>query len=119
MGIRIGRFALGFLLLALLLLAGGPGFRSRAQFEEHFAKHGAEFGHISPIEYLRLAQELRDSAVLTGGPILEVRRRDGQFSRFDRRRGYFGAYNPDRTIRTFFIPFDGERYFRRQARRSY
>ena len=28
-----------------------------------------------------------------------------------------GAYNPDGTIRTFFIPNDGERYFRRQSRR--
>jgi pyocin large subunit-like protein len=100
-------------LIGLLLLAGGPGFRSRAQLEEHFAKHGAEFGHISEAEYLRLAQGLRDAPV--GGPILEARRPNGQFSRFDRRKGYFGAYNPDRTIRTFFIPNNGERYFRRQA----
>ena len=114
---RPARFAIGFLLAALLLFAGGPGFRSRAQLDEHFAKHGAEFGHISIAEYVRLAQELRD--VPAGGPILEARRPGGEFSRFDRRRGYFGAYNPDRTIRTFFIPNDGERYFRRQARRSY
>ena len=111
------RIGIGFLLFALLLFAGGPGFRSRAQLEEHYAKHGAEFGHISISEYLRLAQELRDAPV--GGPILEARRPDGQFSRFDRRKGYFGAYNPGGTIRTFFIPNDGERYFRRQARRSY
>jgi pyocin large subunit-like protein len=109
------RTGIGFLLLALLLFAGGPGFRSRAQLEEHYAKHGAEFGHISISEYLRLAQELRDAPA--GGPILEARRPNGQFSRFDRRKGYFGAYNPDRTIRTFFIPNDGERYFRRQARK--
>jgi pyocin large subunit-like protein len=113
------RFSIGFLLIALLLWAGGPGFRSRALLDEHYAKHGAEFGHISVQEYLRLAQELRDAPVMPGGPILEARRPDGQFSRFDRRRGYFGAYNPDRTIRTFFIPNDGERYFRRQARRPH
>ena len=116
-GTRPVRFAVGFLLIALLLFAGGPGFRDRAQLDAHYAKHGAEFGHISELEYLRLAQELRDAPV--GGPILQARRPDGQFSRFDRRRGYFGAYNPDGTIRTFFIPNDGERYFRRQARRSY
>src|ERR1700693_942198 len=116
-GKRSFRFAIGFLLVALLLFAGGPGFRSRAQLDEHYAKHGAEFGHISEAEYLRLAQELREAPV--GGPILEARRPNGQFSRFDRRKGYFGAYNPDGTIRTFFIPNDGERYFRRQARRSY
>jgi len=103
--------------LALLLSAGGPGFRSRAQLDEHYAKHGSEFGNISKQQYLELAQELRDAPV--GGPILEDRRSNGEFSRFDRRKGYFGAYNPDRTIRTFFIPNDGERYFRRQSRRSY
>ncbi len=114
---RFTRRVIGFLLAGVLLLASGPGFRSRAQFEEHYAKHGFEFGHISKLEYLRLAQDLRDAPV--GGPILEARRPDGQFSRFDRRRGYFGAYNPDRTIRTFFIPNDGERYFHRQARRPH
>lgn len=109
-------FLCGFF-FALLLLAGGPGFRSAAQFEEHYSKHGAEFGNISKAEYLRLAQELRDAP--PGGAILEARRSNGEFSRFDRRHGYFGAYNPDHTIRTFFVPNDGERYFRRQARRAY
>jgi pyocin large subunit-like protein len=103
------KLAIGFLLFAILLLAAGPGFRSRVQLDEHYAKHGAEFGHISELEYLRRAQELRDSPVAPGG----------QFSRFDRRKGYFGAYNPDQTIRTFFIPNDGERYFQRQARRPH
>ena len=111
------RFAVCFFLLALLLCASGPGFRSPAQFDEHYAKHGHEFGHISKAEYLRLAQALRDSPA--GGPILEAHRPNGEFSRFDRRTGHFGAYNPDRTIRTFFIPNDGERYFWRQARRPH
>jgi pyocin large subunit-like protein len=106
-----------FFVLSFLLCASGPGFRSRAQLDLHFAKHGAEFGAIDKAEYLRLAQELRDARV--GGPILEARRPGGEFSRFDRRRGYFGAYNPDGTIRTFFIPNNGERYFRRQAQRRY
>jgi pyocin large subunit-like protein len=108
---------LGVFFLTLLLYASGPAFRSPAQLDEHYAKHGAEFGAISRAEYLRLAQQLRDAPV--GGPILEARRPSGEFSRFDRRHGYFGAYNRDGTIRTFFIPNDGERYFRRQARRRY
>jgi pyocin large subunit-like protein len=84
--------------------------------EEHYQKHGAEFGHVSKQQYLQLAQDLRDAPA--GGPILETRRRDGEFSRFDKRHGYFGAYNPDHTIRTFFVPNDGERYFWRQSRRA-
>jgi pyocin large subunit-like protein len=52
---------------------------------------------------------LRDAPL--GGSILEAVRRDGEFTRFDKSKGYFGAYNRDRTIRTFFIPNDGERYF--------
>ena len=103
------------LLAALLLLAGGPGFRSHKQFEEHFAKHGREFGNVTPDQCLLLAQELRDAPA--GGPILEIAKPDGVITRFDKRTGAFGAYNRDRTIRTFFKPNDGERYFHRQANR--
>jgi pyocin large subunit-like protein len=102
-------------LLATGTLAAGPGFRSPQQFSEHYQKHGREFGSITQAEYLRLAQELRDAPV--GGPILEAIKPGGVISRFDRRKGAFGAYNRDRTIRTFFIPNDGERYFHRQASR--
>ena len=108
---------LGVFLLALLLYAAGPGFRNPALLDEHYAKHGHEFGAISKAEYLHLAQALRDAPA--GGPILEARRPNGEFSRFDRRHGYFGAYNRNGTIRTFFIPNNGERYFRNQARRRY
>jgi hypothetical protein len=91
------------------------GFRSRVQFNEHFQKHGAEFGRISQVEYLRLAQTLRDAPV--GGRIEEIRRSDGTVSRFDRSTGAFIAFDRDGTIRTFFKPNDGEAYFRRQAMR--
>jgi pyocin large subunit-like protein len=99
----------------LLLIGGGPGFRAPRQLDQHYVKHGHEFGSISKAEYLRLAQELRDAPV--GGAILESRRQDQVFTRFHRTKGHFGAYNPDRTIRTFFIPVRGEEYFRRQAQR--
>ena len=111
------RLVAGVLLFALWLLASGPGFRSAALLNEHYEKHGGEFGRITKQQYLTLAQDLRDAPV--SNTILEDRRPNGQFSKFDRRHGYFGAYNPDRTIRTFFIPNDGERYFHRQARRPH
>ena len=67
---RALRMILALLLSALLLAASGPGFRSRRLFEEHYAKHGREFGSISPQEYLLRAQALRDAP--TGGPILQA-----------------------------------------------
>jgi pyocin large subunit-like protein len=109
------RIAIALFFSALLVLAAGPGFRTRRQFEEHFAKHGSEFGHISAEEYLHRAQALRDSP--PGGPILEAIKPGGIVTRFDKRSGAFGAYNRDGTIRTFFIPNAGERYFHRQATR--
>lgn len=109
------RVAIGLILGALLLLAQGPGFRTRRQFEEHYAKHGREFGNISAQEYLHRAQALRDAPV--GGPILEAVKPGGVITKFDRGSKAFGAYNRDGTIRTFFIPNDGERYFHRQANR--
>jgi pyocin large subunit-like protein len=113
---RRSSFLLVWLATALIAWAAGPGFRSRSQFLAHYKKHGSEFGAISQQEYLRLAQALRDAPA--GGDILEAVRPDGEFSKFDRKRGYFGAFNKDGTIRTFFVPGDGERYFRRQAKQS-
>ena len=104
------------LVFALLAWAGGRGFRTQHLLDEHFAKHGGEFGGISESEYLRMAQSLRDAPV--GGDVLEiVRPDDGVVSRFDKRSGAFLAFDRDGTIRTFFKPNDGERYFRRQATR--
>jgi len=93
----------------------GVGFRSRQRLAEHFEKHGHEFGVASATDYLRQAQGLRDAPV--GGAILEIRRADGSYSRFDRSTGAFLAYDADGTIRTYFRPNDGEAYFRRQGRR--
>jgi pyocin large subunit-like protein len=106
---------IALLLSALLLWGAGPGFRSQRQFEEHFQKHGSEFGAITSQEYLRLAQGLRDAPA--GGSILQATRADRVITKFDKSHNYFGAYDADGTIRTFFIPNDGERYFHRQSRR--
>jgi pyocin large subunit-like protein len=91
------------------------GFADERRLDEHFAKHGAEFGRISRQEYLRQAQLLRDTAA--GGPVLEAVRNDGVVTRFDRQTGAFIAFNSNGVIRTFFKPNDGERYWRRQAER--
>ncbi|MEP6781794.1 MAG: hypothetical protein ABJC26_17975 [Gemmatimonadaceae bacterium] len=95
----------------------GKGFRDKAHLDEHFAKHGGEFAGLSEAQYLAAAQSLRDEPA--GGNVLEIiRPTDGVVSRFDKRSGAFLAYDRDGTIRTFFKPNDGERYFRRQANRA-
>ena len=97
-------------------VASSVGFRSSDRLNEHYQKHGHEFGGISKADYLEQAQVLRDRPA--GGDILEIRRPDGVVTRFDRAAGSFIAFEADLTIRTYFRPNDGERYFRRQAARS-
>ena len=101
------------LLAPAMLQAGGRGFRNEHYLEEHYSKHGPEFGNVSKQEYLKMAQSLRDAKV--GAEVLESKRPDGSATRFDKRRGWFVAFDADGTIRTFFIPNDGIRYFHRQA----
>jgi pyocin large subunit-like protein len=96
-----------------LVWAGGPGFRNQDLLDDHFAKYRHEFGPITKTQYLHLAQQLRDSR--PGKNILQSKRTPAGFLRFDVKRGYFGSYDADGTIRTFFIPPDGLRYFERQA----
>jgi pyocin large subunit-like protein len=91
------------------------GFVNDRRLDEHYDKHGGEFGRITKQDYLRQAQLLRDAQV--GGPVLQTVRSDGVTTRFDRQTGAFVAFNPNGTIRTFFKPNDGERYYRRQAER--
>lgn len=95
----------------------GPefGFYDEEGLREHYSKHGAEFGSISSDEYLAQARALRDAPV--GGDILQIIRADTVRTRFDRSSGNFIAFDQDLTIRTFFRPNDGERYFHRQATR--
>ncbi len=89
------------------------GFTSERALDDHYAKHGREFGSVTRAQYLRLAQELRDAPA--GGPVRETVREDGVITRFDTRSGAFIAFRRDGTIRTFFEPADGLRYFERQA----
>jgi pyocin large subunit-like protein len=95
---------------------GEIGFRDSQHLREHYQKHGREFGSIGQSDYLHLAQALRDGPA--GGDILQAVRTDGVVTRFDRTSGAFLAFDPDLTIRTFFKPNDGERYYRRQLARG-
>ena len=99
---------------AALALASGPAFRTIHLLEDHFNRYGGEFGQINMQQYLHYAQELRDSA--PGKNILVSKRPDGGGAKFDVKRGWFVAFDGDGTLRTFFIPKDGLRYFDRQQK---
>jgi len=93
------------------------GFRSRAALDDHFQKHGGEFGGLDRAGYLLRAQALRDRPV--GQSVFQKVRGDGVVTRFDTASGEFIAFDADLTIRTFFKPEDGWRYFERQASRDH
>ena len=112
---RGAKAAIVFTLLgAVIALAGGPGFRTSHLLESHFSRYGNQFGPINVQQYLHLAQHLRDAN--PGKNILVSRQPDGGGSKFDVKRGSFVAYDGDGTLRTFFIPKDGVRYFDRQQK---
>jgi len=92
------------------------GFRTRERLNEHYRKHGREFGVKRAADYLRLAQLLRDRP--KGDDVLVFVRNDAVTCKFDRVSGAFVAYNSDGTLRTFFRPNDGEAYFERQKSRA-
>lgn len=102
------------LLGPVLAVAGGPGFRTPLLLDSHFARYGSQFGPINVQQYLHLAQRLRDAS--SGKNILISRRPDGGGSKFDMKRGWFVAYDGDGTLRNFFVPKDGVRYFERQEK---
>ncbi len=104
------------LLGAVVALAGGPGFRTPHLLEDHFARYGPQFGTITIQQYLRMAQQLRDS--LPGRNVLVSKRPEGGGSKYDIRRGWFVAYNGDGSLLTFFRPKDGVRFFYRQQKSS-
>lgn len=104
------------LLGALLALAAGPGFRTPHLLEDHFARYGIQFGPISLQQYLHLAWQLRDAE--PGKNVLASKRPEGGGSKYDVKHGWFVAYDGDGTLRTFFRPKDGIRYFYRQQKSS-
>jgi pyocin large subunit-like protein len=103
-------------LAAASLAAESPGFRTPHILEDHYARYGSQFGTVTPRQYLKLAQQLRDTT--PGKGILVSRRPDGGGAKFDVKHGWFVAYDGDGTLRTFFRPRDGVRYFDRQQKSS-
>ena len=86
-------------------------FRNKTRYDEHYEKHGAEFGNITKEEYLELANDLIYSE---SDRVLHKYSEDGDYMYFDQDTGYFLVLSEDGYIRTFFIPTAGINYWNRQ-----
>lgn len=87
-------------------------FRSQKLFDQHFEKHGAEFGDITQEDYLRMANELINSESDT--VLTKTEKEDGDYVFFDTETGRFAVLSTDGYIRTFFIPDQGIKYYDKQ-----
>ncbi|MBR6102034.1 MAG: hypothetical protein IKP95_06390 [Ruminococcus sp.] len=87
-------------------------FRSKKLYEDHFKKHGSEFGNITKEEYLKLANDMLNSDSDT--ILHKTEKEDGDDVFFDTATGYFLVLSTDGYIRTFFIPDKGIDYYNRQ-----
>ncbi len=77
--------------------------------QDHFDRHGADFGATDPEDYALAAHAL----YLARGDF-QVKNDNGTLRVYDADTGAFGAYNRDGTTKTFFKPDDGQAYFDRQ-----
>lgn len=84
-------------------------FRSKKLFDEHYKKHGAEFGDITQEEYLAGA-----NALITNKNALQKTEEDGDKLFYIESSNEFGVLSSDGYIRTYFRPDSGIDYWNRQ-----
>lgn len=87
-------------------------FRSQKLLDQHFEKHGSEFGNITKDDYVRMANELINSE--SESVLSKTEKEDGDTVFFDKKTGYFAVLSTDGYIRTFFIPDQGIKYYNKQ-----
>ncbi|MEG0050415.1 MAG: hypothetical protein RR572_04885 [Raoultibacter sp.] len=87
-------------------------FASQEKFDQHYKKHGREFGNISQDEYLQKANDL----IVSNAPTLKTKKEktDGDTCYYDSASNEFLVLSKKGVIRTFFHPNDGIDYFNRQ-----
>jgi hypothetical protein len=79
--------------------------------QDHFDRHGSDFGSASATEYAQEAQEFLQLAEAEGFPTKVDS--SGIIRIYDPSTDTFGSYNPDGTTRTFFKP-ESSTYWDRQ-----
>jgi len=85
-------------------------FRNETLWEDHFEKHGSEFGYKSKEEYLKGANEVINSSTSKHKTEAE----DGDEIYYDEEKNEIVFVSTDGYIRTYFKPNDGINYYNRQ-----
>ena len=85
-------------------------FRNETLWEDHFEKHGSEFGYKSKEEYLKGANEVINSSTSKHKTEAE----DGDEIYYDEEKNELVFVSTDGYIRTYFKPKDGINYYNRQ-----
>ncbi len=80
--------------------------------QDHFDRHGSDFGATDPEDYANRATEFLTEAHTTNLPTKIDDR--GGIRVYDPETNSFGAYNPDGSTRTFYKPTAGEEYWEKQ-----
>lgn len=85
-------------------------FRDERSLQEHYDKHGAEFGYNSPEEYLEGA----NNVICAEGVLHKLEAEDGDDVYYLERTNEFVIISTKGYIRTYFKPDDGINYYNRQ-----
>lgn len=85
-------------------------FRNAEYLQEHYDKHGAEFGYTSPEEYLEGANKV----ICAEDVLYKTEAEDGDGVYYLERTNEFVIISTDGYIRTYFKPEDGIEYYNRQ-----
>jgi len=92
-------------------LAPTQSFGNPAKLEDHFLRHGADFGASSADDYANQASNFLQSSLRDSLPAkIDA---EGVIRVYDPSTNTFAAFNPDGTTRTFFKP-SSPTYFDRQ-----
>lgn len=85
-------------------------FRSESLLEDHFLKHGSEFGYSTKEEYLNGANEVINSA----SSLHKLEAEDDDQIYYDESKNEIVFVSSDGYIRTYFRPSEGINYYNRQ-----
>ena len=85
------------------LETGDSNWANSDTLDDHFDRHGADFGAKTPDEYARLAHEFFVRGRSEGLPT-KVDPSNGTIRIYDPQTNTFGSYSPDGLTKTFFKP---------------